>query len=326
MTRGNGGTDQDHRAIWSRATKDATRVCVRFSDAAAVELRDFVSQCSEQGEVEDITVNPTAFARMARDLTAFRERADRGERLVVIEPEAPLGPRETQIRHWVMANVLGETLVQNAEGNRLIHMWDRDPTRRKSDGARYHQTREGGDLHTDNVNIPEHWQYLTMGCIQPATVGGWSVFVSGLVVHNHLLEHEPRALDILQQDYWWEYRGIKDDLYRAPILTLDGEGHPLFRYLRTYLESAHRKAAAPMSDAQFWAINVLDAVLDIPHLRLIHKLGAGDLVIVNDAQIFHARTNFSDPPEAVSLDERMEGKDGPLRRILDRTWVKARSP
>ena len=44
-----------------------------------------------------------------------------------------------------------------------------------SDGARYHQTREGGSLHTDNVNAPAPWEFLVFGCVEPALIGGESV-------------------------------------------------------------------------------------------------------------------------------------------------------
>lgn len=65
--------------------------------------------------------------------------------------------------------MLGETPVQNAEGIRAIQVYNRDNQKRMKDGQRYHQSREGGSIHTDNVNIPELWDYMALTCLQVYT-------------------------------------------------------------------------------------------------------------------------------------------------------------
>ena len=45
----------------------------------------------------------------------------------------------------------------------------------------------------------------------------------------------------------------------------------------------------------------LDAVLSTPSYQLHYKLRPGEIIIVNDKQIFHARTPFDDHPGAVDL-------------------------
>jgi hypothetical protein len=62
--------------------------------------------------------------------------------------------------------MLGETPEQNAEGIRAIQVYNRDDKKRMKDGQRYHQSREGGSIHTDNVNIPELWDYMALTCLQ----------------------------------------------------------------------------------------------------------------------------------------------------------------
>lgn len=48
----------------------------------------------------------------------------------------------------------------------LAQVYNRDDTKRMKDGQRYHQSREGGSIHTDNVNIPELWDYMNLTCLQ----------------------------------------------------------------------------------------------------------------------------------------------------------------
>jgi hypothetical protein len=50
---------------------------------------------------------------------------------------------EMKLGTFVMTSLVGEPLVQNAEGNKAILVYDRDYSRRMQDGQRYHQSHEG---------------------------------------------------------------------------------------------------------------------------------------------------------------------------------------
>ncbi len=306
---------------WRLETLEPATVTVSLSEAAKLEARAFI-EAQDLGNVEGISVSRGQLPEVCEALDRCRALMDDGPGFCLLQPVGGLEPLQIQAFFWVISNLLGEPLVQNSEGSRLIHIYDRDRTVRMKDGGRYHQTREGGDVHTDNVNMPEFWEYLLVGCVEPALVGGENVILSGHAVHEYLKRHVPEALRVLQSDYWWEYRGISDKLYKAPVITYDADGEPLFRYLRTYLESAHKRAEEPMSEMQVWALDVLDAVLDMADLRLRHRLSSGEALICYDSRIFHARTCFSDYLESVSIDDLRQGGSGKLRRTLERTWIR----
>jgi hypothetical protein len=61
-------------------------------------------------------------------------------------------------------------------------------------GARYHQTRQGGSLHTDNVASTRPWDLLFMSCVAPALVGGESIICSSVTLYNFLKQSAPAAL------------------------------------------------------------------------------------------------------------------------------------
>ena len=309
---------------WTRESLDVSRAEVSFSQQARGEMRDFLACHQNEGRMEEIAVHRSDLPRLADEIDGWLGEIEGGIRFALIQPDEGSSPRDLQVRHWVLSNLFGEPLVQNSEGDRQVHVWDRDPIRRMADGARYHQTHEGGDVHTDNVNIPNLWDYLVFGCTVPAAVGGWNVIVSGLAVYHYLVNNMPEAVNVLSGDYWWEYRGIKDDTYQAPILTYDVSGEPHFRYLRTYLEDAHQKVGEPMSDRQMWAINVLDAVIELPELQFSRRLQAGEILITRDSQIFHARTSFAEMIDAQPVDGQTNGANAPIRRTMERTWVQKR--
>lgn len=214
----------------------------------------------------------------------------------------------------------GTLLVQNEQGDKVISVYDRDRHGSMWQGARYHQTREGGSIHTDNVNVPEVWEYLFLSCISPALVGGESILVNGRYIHSILKREYPDALKILESDFIWEMRGVADELYHAPIITYDKNGEPLFRHLRPYMESAHIKAETPLTPAQMYAVDVLDALTNSSSNQIRYRMKKGDILITKDAQVLHGRTCFSDAYDAVAMSDFSDGKV--LKRTMERLWIK----
>jgi alpha-ketoglutarate-dependent taurine dioxygenase len=222
----------------------------------------------------------------------------------------------------LMGTYFGNLLVQNEKGDKVIMVYDRDRLGSMFQGARYHQTREGGSIHTDNVNIPEPWEYLFLSCLEPAEVGGENILVDGVKIHEILKNKYPRALKVLEENFYWEMRGVSDALYQAPIITYDKKGEPLFRHLRPYMESAHVKASVPLTNDQLYALDVLDALTNSSEYQTRYRMRKGDILITRDAQVLHGRTCFSDAMEAVTFDDYHQGKGNILKRTMERIWIK----
>lgn len=313
------------RRRWSPQTLTQACLYATLSQAAQQELREFVERSGAGQALETITVGPDDLPAFSDDVERIREELDYGRGLVVVRAIPGLSYRQREIVSWALTLLLGDPLVQSASGDRVVHVYDRDRTKRMEDGARYHQTRQGGSLHTDNVNSPEPWEYLVFSCLEPALVGGQSIVVNGYGILDYLRERVPAALDVLSEPFWWEYRGIADKLYRAPIIAFDAQGNPFFRYLRIYMESAHRKAGQPLTELQMWALDVLDAVLERSELQLRLDLSGGETLITFDSQMLHGRTTFADHFDAVGVDQADAQMDSrPARRTFDRTWVRKR--
>ena len=54
-----------------------------------------------------------------------------------------------------------------------------------TNGARYHQTREGGSIHTDNVNVSSRWKYMILSLAE-GQVGGETILVNAKNVYKKL--------------------------------------------------------------------------------------------------------------------------------------------
>jgi len=231
--------------------------------------------------------DPAAFTRAA---TAYLGHADFGVLRLGAHCADYAGFRRACDR---VARALGTPMVQNDAGATVIEVYDRN-VGRIEDGARYHQTRQGGDIHTDGVNRPEPVKYLVLACATPAVVGGESIVVRGRDVYDRL-RALPEVVETLSRPFFFEGRGMSAELslFQLPVLTVTGE-RVAFRYLRSYIQSAHDKAGQPLTPAQIYAFDVLDALIEMSALQHRFTLGQGDLLIASDVAVFHGRTGFVD--------------------------------
>ncbi|KNC86314.1 hypothetical protein SARC_01538 [Sphaeroforma arctica JP610] len=306
---------------WTNATLDRGAIFHSFSDPSANELRDYVRNLANSDiEVDDIEVNRHDLPRALKEMQELDQRAlIEGEGFSVIRPiDGITSVRERRINAFVQAQILGTTPQQNAEGVKAILVYNRNDGVQMKQGARYHQSRDGGSIHTDNVNIPDLWDYMLLTCLQPAQIGGESILCSTLAVHNYLNEHVPEALEILRGQFWWELRGFSDGFYRAPILFYNDKGEPLLRYLRDYLESAHIRQGQPLTDKQMWALDVLDCVCEMSTIQFRYNMQQGETLLANDTQLLHGRTSFTDA-EAAKQSYDFEKANN---RLYQRVWLK----
>ena len=302
-------------------------VTFTFSAAAEAEIVTYLEQLHERSAKLDRDRLPMARTRL--EVEELRAVVDEIRGFAVVDPLAAVrAPTADRAFAWLLGCLLGEPVEQSRDGIKVVQVYDRDRTLRMEDGARYHQTRQGGSIHTDNVNRPETWDYLIMACLHPAMIGGESIVVSGFTVHELLLERAPRALEVLAEDFWWERRGFSGSLFRAPVLFFSQRGEPQFRYLREYLESAHRLADEPLRGDQLWALDTLDSTLELSELQFRHKLAPGEILVIDDKQMFHGRTSFSDFLEAGPYEPGQDPADLEnriFRRCFDRLWISKRA-
>ena len=219
---------------------------------------------------------------------------------------------------------MGELLPQNEKNDKIVCVYDRGKSKSMKSGARYHQTNEGGSIHTDNVNIPIYWDYLLFSCVSPAKIGGESIIVDGAQVYNLLKKKYPDSLKILKKKFLWEKRGISKIIFKAPIIKKINKKIN-FRYLRLYMESAHLRAKKKFKNEEIVALDILDRILHNRKFQMRFKMKKYQTLITLDSRVLHGRTNFKDSIKAVNLEEYIKKKEkGILKRTMERMWVKNR--
>lgn len=298
-----------------------------FSKRSATEVVGYVRGLllAHQCAVDEVAPDLAAIPEFVNELMSQKSVIDRESRHVIFEGIDRLSKvKEQAALAWIIANILGEPMVQNHLGRRIIEVYDREG-RTMQEGARYHQSRQGDNPHTDSMNDPAAIDYLVLSCVSPAAIGGETIIVDGFAVYR-MLQRFPEALATLRQPFWLENRGMamEEHLFEMPVVSLDDSGEPHIRYLRPYIESAHRKAGQPLNRAQTAAFDTLDAILELSQLQHRVMLQRGQTLVGIDTQIMHARTNFVDrsPPSTIDMETADIDK---INRYFLRVWVKQRA-
>jgi hypothetical protein len=256
--------------------------------------------------------------RLAQSLAAVSHDLEHGRGLVLLRgiPVDRYDEDELRLVYWGLGLHLGTPRYQNAQGeligdvrdeNRLYgNVRELDPAKVGEPRTSRSKARSAGPLrfHTDRVDV------VTLLCVRVAARGGQSKVVSGPAVHNAILERRPDLHALLCAPYHHSREGEaggRQKHYAMPIFGLR-DGRFTSQYSRTFVENAQAIPGVPsLTAAQNEALDLWADVCE--ELCYAMELRPGDLQLLNNHVVYHARTTYEDDPAP--------GRD----RFLMRLWL-----
>lgn len=277
------------------------------SDIAEIEAA--VASTRARGlPIAAITRDDFPLGRLTARLGALRAQVRSGLGLGYVKG-LPVGryDRATLIRlYWGLCRHIGDPVTQNRNGHLVGHVIDvgdavADPNKRIT------QTNAELCFHTDSCDV------VALLCINRARVGGESMIVSGVAVHDELMRKRPDLLTELYRPVYMDRRG------EVPAGKLPWFGMPLFSFhrgqfagyspVRQYIDSLARFPEAPrISNAQREALDLYYTTCESDPFCLRIQFEPGDIQFLHNHVVFHSRTTYQDDP-------------GSGRRHLLRIWL-----
>jgi hypothetical protein len=223
-------------------------------------------------------------------------------------PQDRLAPEAAELAYIGLGLHLGTPVSQDAHGTLLGHVRD-ERAARTSPAVRLYRTRQRQDFHTDGADL------VGLLCLRRARSGGESKIASSHAVYNEMLRRRPDLVEELYQPLPWdrndEQSSGEPPYYLLPVFS-DVDGAPRVFYIGWYITDAQRHAGAPrLTDTQREAMQLLQSIANDPTFHVTMDFQPGDVQLLNNAKILHAREAYEDDPHPSR------------RRHLLRLWLAA---
>lgn len=312
-------------AAWTSDTfASAERWQVRLTAMDVAELDAAIAQVRTRGlSILEVTRAEFPLPTFGEKLVAARREVLDGRGFVLLRdvPVERYSKHDAILAYWGMGVHIGYPVCQNARGEMIGHVADigaRSSIDNPVDGSaeskvflhpkhRSYMSNERLSYHTDFADV------IGLLCLNPSKTGGESKIVSSIAIHNEILRRRPDLLKVLYEPYWVDRRGElpagAKPYYPMPIFCMFGAK------LTSYYAGGHMKTTAqytelpPLSELQKEAMRLVDEIANDPAFHLSMFLERGDIQLINNHTVLHARTAYEDYP------------DPDKRRHLLRLWL-----
>ena len=224
-----------------------------------------------------------------------RELLDgRGFLLVRGLPVERWGDDDSALVFWCLGLHLGYPGAQNPQGDLLGHVVDSGEEAANPNVRRY---RTSGDIafHCDLADA------VGLLCLRAARRGGASRITSSVSVYNELLRRRPDLAPRLYEPFLLDVRDEAKE-GRLPYIPVPpcrfARGRLRTFYHSDYFRSVQRHASAPrLTEAEHTLLDLYEAIADSPELRLDMRFEPGDMQLLSNHLVLHARTAYEDAPD-----------------------------
>ncbi|MDX1527912.1 MAG: TauD/TfdA family dioxygenase [Gammaproteobacteria bacterium] len=299
-------------SAWTAETVSADDSWIRvLTSSQAAELR------SATEKVVALNCKPCEFdaelfslPRYSAELAAVLEQLENGRGFVLLRglPVEALDLDGLLLLYSGIGAHLGRVITQNSQGDRIGWVTDRGDDY-ASAGVRGHGSRAAIRPHCDSADV------VGLLCVSTAVRGGKSIIASAMTIYNEILAHHPEYLGVLCRGFHINLAGKgptgrADELshHRIPVFSYF-RGRLSCRFNQKQIEDAALIRGEPLTALEQEAIECVGSLALRSDIRFEMKFEPGDLQLLNNHCILHAREAYEDDPA------------GGQRRLLLRMWI-----
>jgi hypothetical protein len=271
----------------------------RLSAAEIAEIEDATRAVRARGlDIADITRDDFPLPTLGPVLERLRREVVEGRGFVRLRgmPVADRPIAESATAYWGVGTWFGKARSQNAKGHLLGHVYDLGQgLSAENPHIRGYATAERQSFHIDRCDL------VALLCLRRAKAGGQSMLVSAMTLHNVMAERRPDLLERLYRPMPVDRRGEvpegKGPFYEAPVFN-EYDGRVSILYSRSHIGWAQRfPEARRLTPEDVEALDMLQELAHDPDLQLGMEFMPGDVQILNNHTMLHARTGYEDWPE-----------------------------
>ena len=225
----------------------------------------------------------------------IHERLESGRGVVVLRGLPAERYSKTQLRliFWALGLYLGTAVSQSSAGELVVDLrkFGDDATRCAYGGR---PRRQWLDFRTDSADV------VASLVMRAAKSGGLSVVCSSLAIRDVIASTRPDLLEVLHQPFWWSWQGRQgageQPYYAQPVHT-ENDGRFSSRFDSSDIVAAYEEFAdelPPLAERQIEALTLVNTLANDTRFQLSMMFEPGDIQLLNNHVVYHARTEFED--------------------------------
>ena len=201
---------------------------------------------------------------------------------------------DASLVYWGLGQHLGTPGAQNPAGELLGHVTDYGE---EADNPFVRRYRTAGDIayHCDLADA------VGLLCLRTPRAGGASRIVSSVSVYNELLARRPELVDRLFEPFLLDVRDEQGEgrLPYIPVPPCRCAGGQLRTFYHSdYFRSVVRHPdVPPFSEEERALLDLYEEIAASPELYLDMQFEPGDVQLLSNHAVLHARTAYEDHPE-----------------------------
>ncbi len=280
----------DVAAAWKgseMAQRDDWREPLDASEIAELDAALETSRRSGKA-IRELTRDDFPLPTLSHKIDRWRREVAMGRGFQVVSgvPVIRWSQREAETFFWCFGLHFGTPGAQNPQGDLLGHVID---TGESPDRVRHYRTRVNINFHCDAADV------VGLLCLQKAKRGGQSRIVSSVSIYNELLRRKPNAVDRLYHPFMMDTKGEGGVQY-LPVRPCRYDGDRLRTFYHTdYFRSAvdfGGRSLLPLEDRIL--LDLYNEIAESPGLYLDMDFQPGDIQLLSNHTVLHARTGYED--------------------------------
>lgn len=279
-----------------------------LSDEDVAELDRAVAAAKKTGKaLSRLTKADFPLPTLSAKIDRWRAEISEGRGFQVLRgvPVERWPESDSKLFFWCLGQHFGIPGAQNPQRDLLGHVRD---TGESPEKVRHYRTRANINFHCDAADV------VGLLCLTKAKRGGKSRITSSVSVYNELLRQRPDLVDRLYEPFMMDTKGEGGVRY-LPVRPCCYDSGSLRTFYHTdYFRSATGRDGEPvLTKHDRELLDLYNAIADSPEMYLDMELRPGDVQLLSNHTVLHARTDYEDHPEPAR------------KRHLLRLWISLHS-
>jgi hypothetical protein len=287
-------TPVNERSLWYGRDMISDKWVYTLTSKDISEIETAVKRVEQSGlSVAELTRAGFVLPTLGPRLDHINEELIDGRGFYLIRglPLERFTPMQTATAFWGIGQYFGEPVSQNAKGHLLGHVKDLGHSRANASHRGY-QTSEELNFHSDSCDM------TALLCLTTARTGGVSRVVSSAAIHNEMLKSNSDWVEALTGPLYRDRRNeVPPGLppyYVLPVFN-HHDGRLTTSLTPSNIQMGQRHAEVPrLTPVQSEALRQVDEIGQRDGVMLEFELQPGDIELVHNHVVMHARTHYED--------------------------------